>query len=163
MNELLRGRLAATRAAGFTLIELVTVLVILGVLAAVALPRYADLDTAAERSVIDAFVGALKSARLTAYSKLLLANLPYRTLGSVDLDVLVRCDTSDDLSGPFPGSGPSSRMVALAGIRRQVFNDPAASACDTGANTIGFTSRSGRNITISLSSADITWSAAPSY
>lgn len=47
---------------GFTLIELVVVIVILGILAAVAVPKFVDLSDEAEQSAIQGFAGALSSA-----------------------------------------------------------------------------------------------------
>ncbi len=47
---------------GFTLIELVMVIVILGILAAFALPKFADLTDEAELASIEAAAGAVRSA-----------------------------------------------------------------------------------------------------
>jgi MSHA pilin protein MshA len=60
--------------AGFTLIELVVVIVILGILAATAAPKFIDLTADAKKSVIQGLQGNVNSAMNMVHAKAILSS-----------------------------------------------------------------------------------------
>lgn len=59
---------------GFTLIEIIAVLVLLGILAAVAVPKFMNMHGDAQTKAVQGALGAAASNATMAYSKFLLTN-----------------------------------------------------------------------------------------
>lgn len=76
---------------GFTLIELVVVLVILGVLAAVSLPRFMNLDREARMAQLRAMEGSMNAVSELVYGKAKVAT-PAINLGAANQLLTVNSD-----------------------------------------------------------------------
>ena len=66
-------RYQVSRQSGFTLIELIIVIIMLGVLSVTALPRFVNLSSEANAAVINTLAGALKSTANIAHTKAIIA------------------------------------------------------------------------------------------
>lgn len=69
---------------GFTLIEIVAVIVLLGILAVTALPRFVDLQSDARASVVSGVEGAINGAAAQIYAKALIKGVESSSGATVD-------------------------------------------------------------------------------
>lgn len=98
---------------GFTLIELIMVIVILGVLSAFALPRFADLGGEARKASLNGLAGSIKSAANIAHAKQLVTG--GAASASVDLD-----GKTITMSEGYPTANAAG-IVTAAGISSSEF------------------------------------------
>lgn len=83
---------------GFTLIELVVVIALLGILAAFALPRFASLESEARSATVQGLAGSLRSASAMAHGLYLATSVTPVVMEGQNIAIVNGYPSADDVA-----------------------------------------------------------------
>lgn len=104
------------QAKGFTLIELVIVIVILGILSVTAAPRFLNLQDDARDAAISGLKGAFLSSMGIVYSKAVVLDVENLSETSIDTDADGRADL--DIAYGYPKATLEDLSIVIGGLQQ---------------------------------------------
>jgi MSHA pilin protein MshA len=117
---------------GFTLIELVTTIVILGALSAMAIPRFINLQSNARNAVINSAAGAVASAAMLAQSAWLTAG------GAASITTVTMSGNTVNVNASGYPTAAAAGIGAAINRSNDILLGADAAAPATGAYTISY-------------------------